>query len=128
MLYSNIVLASIIAAASSTQLYDGHKVIRCLPETKVQLDTLNKYNQELDWDFWLEPRVKGGPVDILISSKNKLDVDSKMAALGVPCSVMIEDVQKLIDDQKKEFSAGSSDYYKSYHTYQDVYAYVNALV
>jgi hypothetical protein len=117
-------LSSFTDAAVS---YDGHQVMRCFPTTRAQLDKLHDLSENSDWDFWMEPKRIGGPVDIFVTPSNKADVTSTLTGLGVDCKVMIEDVQHLMQQEKRVSSKATGSYFDSYHTWEEVYAWTDAL-
>eukprot|EP00602_Paraphysomonas_sp_CaronLab_P002035 CAMPEP_0185024574 /NCGR_PEP_ID=MMETSP1103-20130426/7690_1 /TAXON_ID=36769 /ORGANISM="Paraphysomonas bandaiensis, Strain Caron Lab Isolate" /LENGTH=346 /DNA_ID=CAMNT_0027557581 /DNA_START=273 /DNA_END=1313 /DNA_ORIENTATION=+ len=58
---------------------------------------------------------------------NKREVTQTLDNLGVECRVMIQDVQSLIDKEKKLASRSDVSYFESYHTWEEVYDYIDSL-
>lgn len=123
--------ATTAAAAAVTPVkYVDHQVLRCYPTNRAQLDQLYALseNDSLGWDFWAEPRIIGGPVDIMLSPQNRDLVTSTMKEIGVDCTTMIKDVQAAIDYEALFKSKADASYYESYHTWEEVHEYIEGLV
>jgi len=62
---------AVTAACAFTVRYDGHQVLRVVPQDRVQLDTLRKLidmpHGPMDWDFWKSPGAINKIVDIRVS-------------------------------------------------------------
>lgn len=93
-------------------------------------------DESLNLDFWMEPRKSAGSVDIMVTSaSHRALIEGKLKGLDIPCRVMIEDVQNLIDversryevSSKKFVAGGAASYYDDYKTWQEVHAYVDGL-
>lgn len=112
MKFSSAILATSLAATEATQrvTYNAHQVIRCEATTKSQMDQLQLMSEDaaLDLDFWMEPRKSAGAVDIMTTSVgHRTMIEDKLKALDIPCRVMIEDVQALIDLEKSRYEESS---------------------
>lgn len=130
MMLSSLLLSSLSYLSDATQVqYSNHQVLRCFPTNRQQLDSLHKLSEDqtLNWDFWAEPRKIGGPVDILTTPENEQLVKSKMNELGVDCKVMIDDVQEAINYEALFKSKADASYFESYHTWEEVQAYIENL-
>lgn len=126
------VALSLLAVAEGASSYHGKSVLRCSPTTTSQLDALHEMdvaNESLD--FWKEPTRKGGFVDIMVGSEGRADLQHKMDSLKIPCEVMMDDVQAVIDEQKMQLrdkKAADASYFESYHPPAEVFAYIETLV
>lgn len=130
MIFSSLLLSSLSFFTSAEQVnYSNHKVIRCYPSNRQQLDLLHKLSEDqtLNWDFWAEPRRIGGPVDILLTPQNEELVKLTMSEIGVECSMMIDDVQDAINYEALYKSKSDTTYFESYHTWEEVQAYIETL-
>lgn len=130
MKFSSALLASGAVAgvsasdASHRVTYNAHQVIRCEANTKSQMDQLQMMSEDsaLDLDFWMEPRKSAGSVDIMTTSTgHRTMIEKKLKALDIPCRVMIEDVQTLIDLERTRYDesskkVGESDFLSLYST------------
>ncbi|NXS23150.1 CBPA1 Carboxypeptidase, partial [Mystacornis crossleyi] len=82
----------------------------------------------LQLDFWLAPRGLGFPVDIRVPFPSVQPVKAHLEASGVSYSVMIEDVQALVDEEQTEMLRSSRQLpldtnafdYQAYHTLDEV--------
>jgi hypothetical protein len=130
MIFSTLVLGSLSLFANAVVQYPDHQVLRCFPQNRQQLDRLHDLseNDSLNWDFWAEPRIIGGPVDILLTPENKDLVTASMTEIGVECSTMIKDVQAAIDYEALFKSKADAPYFESYHTWEEVHTYIEGLV
>jgi hypothetical protein len=130
MIFSTLVLGSLSLFANAVVQYPDHQVLRCFPKNRQQLDRLHDLseNDSLNWDFWAEPRIIGGPVDILLTPENKDLVTASMTEIGVDCSTMIKDVQAAIDYEAIFKSKADTPYFESYHTWEEVHTYIEGLV
>ncbi|NXL87148.1 CBPA1 Carboxypeptidase, partial [Alectura lathami] len=79
-------------------------------------------------DFWLAPRRTGDPVDVRVPFPSLQPVKVHLEASGVPYSIMIEDVQALVDREKTQMlrrrrftpRSTSTFEYSSYHDLDEV--------
>ncbi|NWZ23359.1 CBPA1 Carboxypeptidase, partial [Asarcornis scutulata] len=88
-------------------------------------------------DFWLSPRGTGDPVDVRVPFPSLQPLKAHLEANGVPYSIMIEDVQALVDHEQMQMfrhrrrlqplSTDAFDY-SSYHNLDEIYAFMDLLV
>ncbi|NXG68689.1 CBPA1 Carboxypeptidase, partial [Baryphthengus martii] len=87
-------------------------------------------------DFWLAPRGLGHPVDVRVPFPSLQPVKAHLEANGIAYSIMIEDVQALVDEEQMEMlrsplrlplSTNTFDY-SAYHTLDEIYAFMDLLV
>lgn len=87
----------------------------------------------MNLDFWMEPRKSAGSVDIMVSSADQRAlIEGKLKALDIPCRVMIEDVQAMIDQERSRIqqsskALGEDSYFDDYRTWTEVHAYIEGL-
>ncbi|KFP29365.1 Carboxypeptidase A5, partial [Colius striatus] len=82
---------------------------------------------ELQVDFWRHPTSPGNPADLRVPFSSLQAVKIFLESNGIPYSIMIQDVQELLDEEKKtmlksrrmERSTGTFDF-ASYHTIDEV--------
>ncbi|NWH83114.1 CBPA1 Carboxypeptidase, partial [Piaya cayana] len=83
----------------------------------------------LQLDFWLAPRALGYPVDVRVPFPSLQPLKAHLEANGISYSIMIEDVQALVDHEKMEMARTSRSRlplttstfdYSSYHTLDEV--------
>ncbi|NWI91979.1 CBPA1 Carboxypeptidase, partial [Pitta sordida] len=79
-------------------------------------------------DFWLAPRGPGYPVDVRVPFPSLQPVKAHLEAGGVSYSIMIEDVQALLEEEQREMLRSSRRLplstatfnYEAYHTLEEV--------
>uniref|UniRef100_A0A669QUI4 Carboxypeptidase A1 n=1 Tax=Phasianus colchicus TaxID=9054 RepID=A0A669QUI4_PHACC len=125
-------------AAATTENFVGHQVLRIVPSSDAELQKVRELQEleHLQLDFWLSPRGLGDPVDIRVPFPSLQPLKAHLEANGVPYSIMIEDVQALVDLEQMQmlrrrrfmpFSTSTFDY-TSYHTLDEIYAFMDLLV
>ncbi|NWJ02444.1 CBPA5 Carboxypeptidase, partial [Crypturellus undulatus] len=105
------------------------QVLRATAGDGAQLALLRALGEqeELQVDFWRDPTKPGHPTDLRVPFRNLQAVKSLLEANDIPYSVMIEDVQELLDEEKRmmrlsrrlERSTDTFDF-SSYHTIEEV--------
>jgi len=92
-------LVSLPALALSYKSYHGHQVLRTTKLDRSSAKVLREAMLETELDFWKEP-APGHRADILVSDDNMSSVRKFLDNLGIGSSVMVEDVQRLIDESR----------------------------
>ncbi|XP_053402229.1 carboxypeptidase B-like [Mercenaria mercenaria] len=105
--------------------WTGHKVIRLTPHNVPDVKLLQTFLSEQRFDVWRAPSGVNRSVDIQLSSFDFDDVTNYLREKGLHATVMIEDVQQIIDEQRayrnvKGPKANEFDYTK-YHQLDDIY-------
>lgn len=93
--------------------FDGHQVLRITPQTEVQEKAL----QDLRWnhtvanglDWWLEPSYVGRRADVRVPPSAMSFVDSFLSAAGMSSSVMIANLQALVEGERSQLKAAKAD-------------------
>ena len=131
-----IVLGSWLAITVSKTVpisYDKFKVLRVKTP---DLNSVNVINNDLkDYvDIWAEPRL-GFYSDIMVSSHDLLMIEQRLFAANLDYSIMIENVQTLIDNENVQSNLSSNvramDHpmdWTSYHSQDDMEKYMDYLV
>jgi len=114
-------LTVLLGCVSARVSYDGHQVLRTIPETLKQVVWLRGLetmpHDSYDYDFWLNPGVIGGPVDIRVSPAKLQKVVDHVIAGGMRYSVTIGDVQEVFDEARK---LGDGPWDTEYHSFEDI--------
>ncbi|NWY65127.1 CBPA1 Carboxypeptidase, partial [Erithacus rubecula] len=115
-----------------------HQVLRVLPQNDEELQKVQELQEleHLQLDFWLAPRGLGLPVDIRVPFPSLQAVKAHLEAAGVSYSIMIEDVQALLDEERMEMLRSSRQLplntntfnYEAYHTIDEIYNFMDMLV
>ncbi|KAG9342365.1 hypothetical protein JZ751_016867 [Albula glossodonta] len=146
-----VIFCCILSTALSRKLFTGDQVLRITASSDAQLFLLQQtYEQERDLqvktpphhtslsnslDLWREP-VRGSRVmDLHVPLASLQQVKAFLEANGIQYEIMIADVQALLEEeradmersQQRERDTGSFDY-ASYHTLEEIYAWMDSLV
>ncbi|NXD44001.1 CBPA1 Carboxypeptidase, partial [Copsychus sechellarum] len=115
-----------------------HQVLRVLPQSDEELQTVQELQEleHLQLDFWLAPRGLGLPVDIRVPFPSLQAVKAHLEAAGVSYSIMIQDVQALLDEERREMLRSGRQLplntntfnYEAYHTIDEIYNFMDMLV
>jgi len=125
-----VILAVLIAVASASSVrYDGYQTLRIQPQDDSQLQFLSRLQNELEGqiNFWTHPRSTNRPTDVLVEPRFQSELKEILDAMEIKYSVMIDDVQSLIDSQTRSddsFQAAADFDYGSYHNYEEIQAWV----
>ncbi|NXX97905.1 CBPA1 Carboxypeptidase, partial [Centropus bengalensis] len=132
-----LVFAALVAAAGSEQLFVGDQVLRVVASDEEQIALLKMLGDrtELQVDFWRDPTIPGHPADLRVPFSSLQAVKIFLESHGIPYSIMIEDVQELLDEEKRammksrrlERSTSTFDF-ASYHTIDEIYDWMDTLV
>ncbi|XP_033919123.1 carboxypeptidase A1-like [Melopsittacus undulatus] len=133
-----VLLAALVAVATSTETFTGHQVLRIIPATEKELQKVHELQdvEELQLDFWLAPRVPGHPVDIRVPLHSLQPLKEHLESNDISYSVMIKDVQALLAHEQMEmlhrprqlvFSTDNFNF-AAYHTLDEIYAFMDLLV
>uniref|UniRef100_A0A8C7LPB3 Peptidase M14 domain-containing protein n=1 Tax=Oncorhynchus mykiss TaxID=8022 RepID=A0A8C7LPB3_ONCMY len=99
-----LVLFALLAAANCEKVFIGDQVIRVNVESEEQILLLRALEQDTYWDldFWLHPVNTEVPVDIRVPSSSLYAVKDYLRAHNIQFSVMISNLQELLDEEKAE--------------------------
>ncbi|XP_075003712.1 carboxypeptidase A1-like [Calonectris borealis] len=133
-----VLLAALVAAAAGTETFVGHQVLRIVPTSDEELQKVQELQnlEQLQLDFWLSPRGPGYPVDVRVPFPSLQPLKAHLEANGISYSIMIEDVQALVDHERTEMlrsrrqlplSTNTFDY-AAYHSLDEIYTFMDLLV
>ncbi|NWY43722.1 CBPA5 Carboxypeptidase, partial [Sylvia atricapilla] len=105
------------------------QVLRVMARNEEQITLLRVLGEqeELQVDFWRHPNVPGHPVDLRVPFRNLQGIKKLLDFHNFSYSIMIEDVQELLDEEKESMrrsrrvkrSSRMFDF-ASYHTIDEV--------
>jgi len=128
-----ILLALLAASSQAGKSYDGYQVLRTSELSKEAADSLRELMVTSNsLDFWKEPRT-GRNVDINTPPELIESLKEMLANKGVEVSVMIDDVEKLIQETKPSGKAVKSDGkryamdWNDYHDHDTINEFIAAL-
>ncbi|ODM96080.1 Carboxypeptidase A2 [Orchesella cincta] len=114
----------------SVKHYNGYKVIRAIPETQAQFESLLELANRDKYDFWQDPR-PGGFADVMVSPVDYAEVAEFLGKAGIQTSIMIEDLEPLLFEERQQMrmrpSQGGMDW-ENYHTWEEVNQWLSTLV
>ncbi|NXX08070.1 CBPA1 Carboxypeptidase, partial [Larus smithsonianus] len=132
-----LVFAALVAAAGSERLFMGDQVLRITARDEEQIALLRVLGEraELQVDFWRDPTSPDHPADLRVPFPSLQAVKIFLESHSISYSIMIEDVQELLDEEKKnmtksrrtERSTSTFDF-ASYHTIEEIYDWMDVLV
>jgi len=114
----------------SVKNYEKYQVLRVDVSTKASFETLKSIN---GLHFWNEGRI-GGHADVMVSPDQAEHIKMNLEKLGFKFSVMIEDVNALINMEKipalntnERVSEGHSMSWTEYHSQDDIETFLDYL-
>lgn len=125
---------NVVTSKNLQNRYDGFKVFRVNIPNVAAVNVIN--NDLKDYvDIWAEPRI-GHHSDIMVSPSDLAVVESKLKQAIMEYSIMVENVQELINAEKvpankKTMVSESADHpmtWTEYHSQDDMEAYMDYLV
>ncbi|XP_068257302.1 carboxypeptidase A1-like isoform X2 [Nyctibius grandis] len=131
-----MLLAALVAAAAGTETFVGHQVLRIVPTNDEELQMVQELQELEDLQVLGAVTGVGHPVDVRVPFPSLQPLKAHLEANGISYSIMIEDVQTLVDDEQMEmlrshrrlpFSTATFDY-TSYHSLDEIYAFMDLLV
>ncbi|KAM8818468.1 carboxypeptidase A5 isoform 2-T2 [Rhynchonycteris naso] len=126
-----------LAAALGQMNFTGDQVLRVLAKNEKQLALLRDLEdmKPQKVDFWRGPARPSLPIDMRVPFSKLKDVKSYLKSHSIAYSIMIKDVQVLLDEEREamvksrrlERSANSFSY-SSYHTLEEIYSWIDSFV
>ncbi|XP_063180657.1 carboxypeptidase A1-like [Chroicocephalus ridibundus] len=132
-----LVFAALVAAAVSERLFVGDQVLRITARDEEQIALLRVLGEraELQVDFWRDPTSPDHPADLRVPFPSLQAVKIFLESHSISYSIMIEDVQELLDEEKKNMTKSrrtersiSTFDFASYHTIEEIYDWMDVLV
>ncbi|XP_069544417.1 carboxypeptidase A1-like [Brachyistius frenatus] len=138
MMKALLVLAALCVAAFGKVTFNGHQVLRISAKDEAQLSLIKELEDVLEYelDFWRGVADVDTPVDVRVPAHNLQIVKMYLETQDIEFSVMMEDLQVMLDEERKEMDAArvsdprntDSFDYSSYHTLSEIYNFQNMLV
>uniref|UniRef100_A0A914VI35 Zinc carboxypeptidase A 1 n=1 Tax=Plectus sambesii TaxID=2011161 RepID=A0A914VI35_9BILA len=136
-----LVLAAFLAVSFAFpiqyEMFEGHQVLRIVPQTKEQLEHLLAIESSgILVDFWIEPRQVGKAAHLRVTPQQHDDVLAYLKKHEMEHTIYIENLRTLVERESKElaervpFNAGddpSKITLNQYHTLADILAYMNSV-
>ncbi|CAN9499007.1 unnamed protein product [Ophioblennius macclurei] len=134
-----LAFATLLVAVLAKDTFEGHQVLRIVPKDVTDLSLIKELEQfaEFELDFWKDVTKVARPVDVRVPSHSLQSVKLYLDTNGIEYSVMIEDLQAMLDEEQEEmdsaarnaefFSTDSFDF-TNYHTLSEIYSFQDMLV
>ncbi|KYO38851.1 carboxypeptidase A5 [Alligator mississippiensis] len=132
-----LVFGALLAVACSQKLFVGDQVLRISANNEEHVALLRGLEEleDLQLDYWAAPAKPGLPVDIRVPFPSLQPVKIFLESNGIPYTIMIEDVQTLLDEEKeameraRKLERSSSGFdFSTYHTIEEIYSWMDDLV
>ncbi|XP_039716501.1 carboxypeptidase A1 [Pteropus medius] len=132
-----LILSVLLGAVLGKEDFVGHQVLRisAAGEAQVQKVMELEHLEHLQLDFWKGPAHPGSPIDVRVPFSSIQAVKVFLEAHSINYTIMIEDVQSLLDEEQEQMfalqaQATSTDTfnYASYHTLDEIYGFIDLLV
>ncbi|XP_075199635.1 carboxypeptidase A1-like [Anomaloglossus baeobatrachus] len=130
-----LALLALVAAVTSMEDFSGQQVLRILPANEEQVTLVHDLEsyEDLKLDFWQGPSRPERFIDIRVPFFSLQDVKVYLESNNIQYSIMIEDLQTLLDEEKRDMKIGrahSTDTfnYGTYHTFDEINTFINNLV
>jgi len=109
--------------------FEGHKVLRVVPKNIAEVSLLTSLMErdDLQLDFWTRPHAAEKAVDIRVSPKEQSKLRKELQRLKLEYTVSVENVEDLIESERKNTYYSSSSYDASYHNYNEIKGELNRL-
>ncbi|MED6248727.1 carbamoyl-phosphate synthase (glutamine-hydrolyzing) cpa2 [Ataeniobius toweri] len=127
----------LVAVAKSERIFTGDQVIRVDVQSEEQIKLLQflESEEKLNLDFWLHPVSTKLPVDVRVPRTHLSAVKEYLHAHRIPFTVMIDNVQELLDQEKAEMEENHiserstrSFNFGAYHPLDTIYSWMDTLV
>ncbi|XP_056307748.1 carboxypeptidase A4 isoform X2 [Danio aesculapii] len=128
-----IVFFALLVAAHCEQLFNGDQVLRIHAESEDHIEVLKELDEELD--FWTHGFSTERPVDVRVPHASLYAVKDFLKENNIPFTVMINNVQDLLDEQKAEMVSNAATErntkifdFAAYHDLGTIYSFMDTLV
>ncbi|KAI4894855.1 hypothetical protein NFI96_003243 [Prochilodus magdalenae] len=133
-----LVLTTVLVAVFGRETFVGEQVLRITATNEAQITLLKQLSEmdNLQLDFWRQPFHQSMPVDVRVPFHSLQDVKSFLAYNQIPYTIMIDDLQDLLDEEQREMLKSrvlqprtTDDFdYANYHTLDEINGFLDMLV
>ncbi|KAJ8249848.1 hypothetical protein COCON_G00230640 [Conger conger] len=133
-----VLLAALLGAVIGQETFGGDQVLRINAKDEAQISLLQDLSEVdlLQLDFWMDPVDPSLPVDIHVPFHSLQDVKAYLLVNDIPYSVMIEDLQAVLDEEKQQMQGARTAVprntdaydYANYHPLNEIYSFMDMLV
>ncbi|NXI58951.1 CBPA2 Carboxypeptidase, partial [Chloroceryle aenea] len=131
-----VIFSALFGASLCLETFVGHQVLRIQTKNEDEVKKLQLLEslEHLKLDFWINPSAPALPVDVRIPANNVQAVKAFLESYGIEYSILIEDLQALLDEEKQDMAnnqqqerSSSHFNYGAYHTLDELYAELDHL-
>nr|XP_056703119.1 carboxypeptidase A1-like [Euleptes europaea] len=131
-----LVFTALLAVVFGTENFVGHQVLRISAADEAQVEKVKDLEglDDLQLDFWRAPVHPKFPIDVRVPFASLQGVKSYLEYHDIDYSIMIEDLQELVDEEKlymsrRHFMPLSIETfnYASYHSLDEIYGFMDLL-
>ncbi|XP_056425309.1 carboxypeptidase A1-like [Hyla sarda] len=134
-----LALLALVAAVTSLENFSGQQVLRILPADEEQVNLVRELEnyEDLQLDFWQGPTKPEKFVDIRVPFFSLQDVKVYLESHNIQYSIMIKDLQALLDEERRDMKIGRSMEnarstnafnFATYHTFDEINNFIDNLV
>ncbi|KAM5172342.1 carboxypeptidase A2-like [Mantella aurantiaca] len=132
-----LLLTALVAGVLTEKNFVGEQVLRIKPNSNQQISLLQDLQSltHLQIDFWTKPARPDVPVDVRVPFTSLQFVKDYLEYNNIDYSIMIEDLQQLIDAEKEEMESNArkernsgSFNFDAYHTLDTLYSALDLIV
>ncbi|NXI37932.1 CBPA2 Carboxypeptidase, partial [Galbula dea] len=125
-----LIFSALFGASLCLETFVGHQVLRIKTRNEEEVKKLQLLEsmEHLELDFWRNPSTSALPADVRIPANNVQEVKAFLESHGIEYSIMIEDLQVVLDKEKEDMVSGqqkerssNSFNYGIYHTLDEIY-------
>eukprot|EP01099_Mayorella_cantabrigiensis_P004398 TRINITY_DN3300_c0_g2_i1.p1 TRINITY_DN3300_c0_g2~~TRINITY_DN3300_c0_g2_i1.p1 ORF type:complete len:417 (+),score=92.26 TRINITY_DN3300_c0_g2_i1:47-1297(+) len=118
-----LLLALVFFAVQARKDYTGHVVFRLQAPEDIQIRALEFLKADPEhYDFWT-PISPSRFIDLRVHPSKIAEIQDMFSQLGIEYDIMIENLQDIIETERRTLKAPSDfmadDYYQHYHTYDE---------
>jgi len=118
---------TLVALVASNVSYHGHKVLRTERLTVSQSELLREFHVTSGLDFWREA-APGNKADLMVPATRLEAVTAWLDANHIPHSVMVEDVQKMLEETRPgNGSARGTFDWTDYYPHADLNTFIQGI-
>ncbi|NXU55529.1 CBPA2 Carboxypeptidase, partial [Turnix velox] len=130
------IFSALFGASLCLETFVGHQVLRIRTRNEEELKQLQLLEslEHLQLDFWISPTTTSLPVDVRVPMSNVQDVKAFLEYNGMEYSILIEDLQVVLDEERQDMAfnqererSSSSFNYGTYHTLDEIYGELDHL-
>ncbi|KFO85285.1 Carboxypeptidase A2 [Buceros rhinoceros silvestris] len=131
-----LIFSALFGASLCLETFVGHQVLQITTRNEEEVEKIQLLEslEHLELDFWINPSAIAQPVDVRIPASSVQAVRAFLEAHGIQYSILIEDLQVVLDKEKEDMAYGQQKErssntfnYGTYHTLEEIYAELDRL-